>query len=244
MRIPSKHDIFASLGFLAVLVVLVFSGKWAWETYRNPTARVDFARYPVRGIDVSAHNGDIDFSAVAASGIDFVWIKASEGETVRDSRFADNFAAATAAGLRVGAYHIFRFDCDGVMQAMNLCQALGDCKPGMGVAIDVEEESNAVGIDSEVILGNLDTMIDYLQLRGYNIVLYSNKDGFIEYFQDHFSRYPIWLCSFSDDTPSSDIDWTFWQYSHAGRVDGIKGPVDLDVFDGSMAEFMRFPGND
>ena len=71
------------------------------------------------------------------------------------------------------------------MQAMNLCQALGDCKPGMGVAIDVEEESNAVGIDSEVILGNLDTMIDYLQLRGYNIVLYSNKDGFIEYFQDH-----------------------------------------------------------
>lgn len=238
---PSRHDIFASLGFLLVLVTLVYAGWWAWNAYRNPTAKVDFARYPVKGIDVSAHNGEIDFDQVADSGVDFVWIKASEGETVRDSRFRENFDKANKAGLRVGAYHYFRFDCDGVMQAMNLCQALDDRFPDMGVAIDVEEESNAVGIDNESILDNIFTMIDYLQLRGYSIVLYSNKEGFLDYFHDRFAQYPIWLCSFTDFSPADDIDWTFWQYSHTGKVPGIDGNVDLDVYDGSREDFDRFP---
>lgn len=241
MRIPSAHDILASLGFIVVLAVLVLAGKWAWDTYRHPSANVDFDRYPVRGIDISGHNGEIDFDKVAASGIDFVWMKASEGETVRDSRFEANYDAATAAGLRVGAYHYFRFDCDGVMQAMNLCQALDDRVPSLGVAIDVEEESNASGVDNEVILDNLEKMIDYLQMRGYPIVLYSNKEGFIDYFHDRFSQYPIWICSFSDFSPSDDIAWTFWQYSHAGKVEGISGAVDLDVFSGSREAFSRFP---
>ena len=241
MRIPSFHDILASLGFLAVLAVLIYAGMWAWDTYRHPKANVDFGRYPVRGIDISAHNGDVDFKRVAESGIKFVWIKASEGETIRDAKFQENYSAARESGLRVGAYHFFRFDCDGVMQAMNLCQSLGDVNPDMGIAIDIELESNAEGVADEVIVSNIDSMVDYLRLRGYPITLYSNKEGYARFLRDHFSDYPLWICSFSDGEPIAEAPWVFWQYSHTGKVPGVSGKCDEDVFRRSESEFAKFP---
>lgn len=227
---PSRHDILASIAFLLILALLIFAGWCVVRVYSTAPARVDFSRYPVRGIDISAHNGEIDFAQVRAAGYEFVWIKASEGETFRDSKFASNFDAARAASLRTGAYHYFRFDCDGVMQAMNLCQALDGRVPDMGVAVDVEEEGNATGIPTPVIRARLAAMLDYLNLRGYPITLYSNKDGYYEYLQDEFSDYPLWICSFTDDTPIDDApQWSCWQYSHSGRVPGISGKVDENV---------------
>lgn len=240
MRIPSLHDIFASLGFLAVLAVLIYAGKWAWDEYRHPKAEVDFGKYPVRGIDISAHNGEVDFEKVAGSGIKFVWIKASEGETLRDVRFQENFAGALSAGLSAGAYHFFRFDCDGVMQAMNLCQALGDVRPEMGIAIDIELENNAENIDDETIVSNIESMTDYLRLRGYPITLYSNKEGYARFVRDHFSDYPLWICSFSDGEPIEDAPWVFWQYSHTGKIPGVSGKCDENVFRYAASELSRF----
>lgn len=242
MKIPSVHDILVSVGFLAVLAVLFFAGKWAWDTYRTPRADVDFSRYPVRGIDVSAHNGDIDFDKVRKAGISFVWIKASEGETLRDSRFEKNHAAASAAGLRTGAYHFFRFDCDGVMQAMNLCQALGDIRPDMGVAIDVELQNNAEGVPDQTVIANLESMTDYLAMRGLPVTFYSNKEGYTRFLKDRFAEYPLWICSFTDWEPLEEGEpWTFWQYSHAGHVDGIDGNVDEDVFNGTAGALAAYP---
>lgn len=227
---PSRHDILASIAFLLILALLIFAGWCVVRVYSTVPARVDFSRYPVRGIDISAHNGEINFAQVRAAGYRFVWIKASEGETFRDSKFASNFDAARAASLRTGAYHYFRFDCDGVLQAMNLCQALDGRVPDMGVAVDVEEEGNATGIPTPVIRARLAAMLDYLNLRGYPITLYSNKDGYYEYLQDEFSDYPLWICSFTDDTPIDDApQWSCWQYSHSGRVPGISGKVDENV---------------
>lgn len=242
MKIPSIHDILVSIGFLAVIAALVYAGKWAWDTYRNPKAEVDFGRYPVKGIDVSAHNGDIDFSKVKGEGISFVWIKASEGETVRDSKFQKNHEAAKAAGLRTGAYHFFRFDCDGVLQAMNLCQSLGELRPDMGVAIDVELQNNAEGVADEVIIANLESMTDYLAMRGLPVTFYSNKEGYARFLKERFSDYPLWICSFTDWEPLEEgEDWAFWQYSHAGKVSGISGKVDENVFHGSAEELSRYP---
>lgn len=237
MRIPSFHDILVSIGFLAVLAALVLAGKWVWDTYRHPAADVDFNKYSVRGIDVSAHNGEIDFNQVANSGIAFVWMKASEGESVRDARFAENFDNAVSAGLHVGAYHFFRFDCDGVMQAMNLCRALGPVKPDMGIAIDVELENNPTDVPDSEILLNLASMADYLSMRGYPVTFYTNKEGYNRFIASQFADYPLWICSFSNwepfeqgETPGPDTPWRFWQYSHSGTIPGIDGPVDLNVF--------------
>lgn len=227
---PSRHDILASLGFLITVVVLIFAGWCVVRVYRSKPARVDFNKYPVRGIDISAHNGRPDFSMVRNQGYSFVWLKASEGETFRDSLFADNYDAARAAGMRTGAYHYFRFDCDGMLQAMNLVQALDGRDPDMGIAIDVEEEGNASGVSTAEIKARLAVMLDYLNLRGYPITLYSNKDGYYEYLSEEFSDYPLWICSFTDDNPIEDApQWTFWQFSHRSRIPGIKGNVDENV---------------
>lgn len=241
MKIPSRHDILVSLAFVAVLATLVYAARWAWITYRTPKADVDFNMYPVRGLDLSAHNGDVDFDKVAASGISFVWMKASEGETIRSSFYADNYQKAVDAGLTVGAYHFFRFDCDGVMQAMNLCQALGQSRPALGVAIDVELENNAGDVSDQLIVSRLESMVDYLKMKGIPIIFYTNKEGYARFIKDYFSDYPLWICSFSDFAPfDNDTPWVFWQYSHAGEVDGINGKVDENVYNGSVDNFRQF----
>lgn len=223
-------DILAALGFLAVMGMVVFGAWWACDRYRHPRAEVDFARYPVRGIDVSAHNGDISFPSVAGAGIRFVWIKASEGETVRDRRYARNVRAARDAGLQTGAYHFFRFDCDGVLQAMNLCQALDGEVPPLGVAIDVEIENNPDGIPDETVISNLESMADYLSLKGIPVTFYTNKEAYSRYIAERFADYPLWICSFSDYEPvDDDTHWQYWQYSHAGKIPGIDGKVDENV---------------
>ena len=85
---------------------------------------IDLQQYPISGIDVSAHNGDIDFIKIAQSGIDFVFIKATEGATFKDSRFHDNYNNARKARLKVGAYHFFRFNIDGKLQALNILNSI------------------------------------------------------------------------------------------------------------------------
>ncbi|MCM1319271.1 MAG: hypothetical protein NC217_02685 [Muribaculaceae bacterium] len=243
-RKPSLHDILVSFAFLGLLVALVFAGKWVWETYHNPTAKVDFERYPVKGIDLSAHNGEVDFDKVAADGISFVWLKASEGETIHNADFAANYDEANEAGLALGAYHFFRFDCDGVKQGVNLCDALDGRIPPLGVAIDVELEHNAKGVSDKEIISRLESMVDYLNLRGLPITFYTNKEGYERFIKNDFADYPLWICSFRDYEPfESDTPWVFWQYSHAGSVQGIKGKVDMNVFNGSRSAF-RLLNND
>lgn len=229
-NLPFIRDVWAALGFLLSIAVLAFATWMVVKVYRNTPAEVDFDRYPVKGIDVSAHNGPIDFKQVKSAGYDFVWIKASEGETFRDTLFTRNFDAAGAAGMRTGAYHYFRFDCDGMRQAMNLVQSLEGRIPDLGVAIDIEDEGNVSGIPARSISARLSAMLDYLNLRGYPITLYSNKDGYYSYLQEEFSDYPLWICSFTDGSPIDDApQWTFWQYSHRGTVPGIRGRVDENV---------------
>lgn len=243
LKLPEFKDIMAAIGFLAVLAVLVYGGMWAWRTYRSTGAKVDFGRYPVRGIDVSAHNGDIDFEKVADSGIRFAWIKASEGETVRDKRFMENYTGAVAGGLRSGAYHFFRFDCEGISQAQNLCNALDNIKPQMGVAIDVELEGNPDGIDDETVIRHLHDMIDYLNLKGLPVTLYTNKEGYSRFLAREFEDLPLWICSFTDYEPMGEMNWSFWQYTHSGSVPGVPGNCDMNVFYGSYPQLKQFPMN-
>ena len=81
------------------------------------------------GIDVSTHQGAIDWAAVAGDGIDAAYVKASEGATFEDDRFAENWAGAKAAGLEVGAYHFFTLCKEGEEQAANLLGRLREVGP-------------------------------------------------------------------------------------------------------------------
>ncbi len=241
LRIPPKKDIWTAAGFLVLVVVLLFSCMWVWSLYLKTPPYVDPERYPVRGIDVSAHNGDIDFNAVHKDGIDFVFIKASEGTDFKDKNFATNYHNAKRAGMKTGAYHFFRFDKDGVDQAINFLSTTGNHRLDLGLAIDIEQQGNPENVDSTLIADRLTAMVEYLNLLGYRVTLYTNRSGYEKFLMDTFPGYPLWICSFSDHP--IDADWSFWQYDHHGKINGIKGDVDLNTFNGSVKEWEELFNN-
>ncbi|MCM1153024.1 MAG: hypothetical protein NC328_05170 [Muribaculum sp.] len=238
MKIQFKHDFWASVGFVAVVAMLIGASVWAWRHFMKSPPYVDPAKYPVAGIDVSAHNGPVDFNAVASEGYKFVFIKASEGVDFRDSMFVKNYIDARRAGLKIGAYHFFRFDRDGIDQAQNLLGAIGGRKMDLGVVIDVEEHNNASGVDSTLIADRLLRMVEFLNLVGMKVTFYTNRKGYPDYLKQTVPGSNLWICSFSQVPP--DIEWTFWQYDHHGKVAGIDSDTDLNVFCGSTTEWTNF----
>ena len=225
--------------FIIVIVVLLSTSWWAWHEFRTTPPYVDPQKYPISGIDVSSHNGMMNLNAVAASGIDFIFIKATEGKTFRDENFKINYKKARRAGLKIGAYHFFRFDVAGASQAHNLCEVIENMELDLGVVLDVEESGNPKNISEDKIKREVLQMAEYLKLRGLKISLYSNKDGYYKYFENSDLRnYPLWICSFSQNPINAD--WTFWQYNHRGKVKGIKTKVDLNVFNGTREEWDKY----
>ena len=233
-----KTDIAVFLCFLLAAALLTWAAYAAWVSFRTTPPYVDREMYPVGGMDISAHNGRIDFKAAARDGVEFVWIKATEGATFRDKRFATNHLKAGEAGIMRGAYHFFRFDKDGVTQAINLLEAVGDRNLELGVAIDVETSGNPKGIDDELIKERIAAMVDYLNLRGLSPTLYCNKADYYRYMADALPGNSLWICSFSSDPISAA--WTFWQHNHKGAVKGVKGDVDLNVFGGHRDDWADF----
>ncbi len=235
-KLPRRpQDYIVAALFVVVLSGLIYAGTRAWEYRREYKRMPDISGYEVKGVDISAHNGKVDFEKLKASGIDFVFMKASEGTDFRDKSFIDNYDRAQAAGLPVGVYHFFRYDRDGLAQAMNLYGALKGRVPVLGVVIDLEDEGNPVEGDTDTILSNLSDMIDYLNLRGLTVMFYTNKDGYNRFLRRDYVGYTLWICSFSDEP--IDAEWRFWQYSHSGKVNGVPGEVDLNLFNGSRQEW-------
>lgn len=231
-------DLVAAAAFLSVCFLLVFAAVWAYHTFISTPPYVDPERYPIRGIDVSAHNGTINMERVKETGMDFVFIKASEGKDFKDKRFRENYDKAKKAGLKVGIYHFFRFDRDGVEQALNLLKAVGARKPDLGIVIDVEKTGNPDSIPIDSVNMRLSQMVDYLNLLGHRVMFYTNRDGYYEYIAETFPGSPLWICGFSENPINAE--WTFWQFNHRGKVDGIEGDVDMNAFCGSHDEWETF----
>lgn len=219
---------------IAVALTLGVGSAFWWYTLDEASIEPDPELYPIRGIDISAHNGYVDFEKVKADGYEFVLIKATEGTDFKDRSFDDNIRRARNAQLKVGAYHFFRFDTDGKLQAINMLHSLRNRELDFPAVIDVEEWGNPDGARTSHIVGQLRAMIEHLEHFGYEVILYTNKDSYTRFIKGNFDEYPLWICSFTEIEP--DIDWQLWQYSHSGRVDGIDGKVDLNTI---KSDFIR-----
>lgn len=194
-------------------------------------ARAAYRR--VRGIDVSHHQGEVAWDRVAADGVSFAYLKATEGSTFSDPAFADHWRRASAAGLRVGGYHYFSLCSDPLPQADHFVAALA------GVPA-TERRSLPPVVDLELI-GSCDpppapaamrtaveTFVRAVERRTQRrVVVYTHPDFDARYgFVDDLGR-PRWVRRPGDVAPPGD--WLLWQRADDARVDGIEGPVDLDV---------------
>ena len=232
------HDVLTAVTFVVVCGILVIAGVLAYRHFISTPPYVDPVKYPVKGIDVSAHNGDIDFSKVASEGFDFVFIKATEGKDFNDRNFKTNYDKARQAGLKTGVYHFFRFDREGVEQGMNFIRTVGTRRPPLGFVIDVEKSGNPDSIPPDIVKKRLFSMVDYLNLLGIRVMFYTNIEGYYDYIADTFPGFPLWICSFHNHPINAE--WTFWQHNHHGEVSGIKGDVDINSFCGSREEWLAF----
>jgi len=183
--------------------------------------------YPLLGVDISAHNEITDWEALADT-IDFVIIKATEGGNWKDRNFESNYIAAKNAGLKVGAYHFFRYDRDAVPQAINFYDALWKKELDFPAVIDVEDHGNPRGVGYDRLVSRLREMVDFLEERNIRVMFYTNKSGYPKYIEPYFPNHRLWICSLSDK-PSDRLPWTIWQFSHSGKLPGVVGDVDLNV---------------
>lgn len=211
---------------LIALITIMITGcsRSGGNTHTVP----GFQEHEIVGIDVSAHNGDIDFDKVRAEGIEFVIIKASEGGTFKDKRFIDNVRKARKAGLKVGAYHFFRFDTPGYVQGLNFVNSIHGRDLDLPAVIDIEEFTNPNLQTTKLVMSRVTEMADHLESRGYRVMLYTNKKGYARFIKGQLETYPLWLCSLG--SRPDDIECAIWQATHHGRINGIGHDVDINVF--------------
>lgn len=241
-RTPTQPDYIKWLLLLGAAILVVLGGAYLFWHYVLPhSVNVDRYRYPVAGIDVSKHNGKIDFEKVAADDYQFVFIKASEGKTYQDEAFARNYEGARDAGLKVGAYHFFRKNRTGEEQAANLLNVVKGKELDLPLVIDLEDDwGNGATTSRETALKRVLEMIEILDDKGYDVMIYTNLDGYGKYYKGMLGDHDLWLCSFTSPDILTDKPHRFQQFSHEGVVDGVKGDVDLNVWRGSKREWQRY----
>lgn len=193
------------------------------------------------GIDVSYYQGDITWSRVRRAGVQFAFIRVSDGATIMDSKFAANWKGSRNAGVLRGAYQFFRPEEDAIEQANVLVRALrthgrGELPP----VIDIEVTS---GLPLASVVAAARVWIEHVRSQlGVEPIVYTNYGLFRWGGAEPLAKQPLWLAHYTTQCPSIPPpwrQWTFWQYTENGRVDGIDGAVDLDVFDGPPDELRR-----
>ena len=191
-----------------------------------------------RGIDVSKYQGNIDWGAVAASGINFAIIRvgyrgSSSGALVQDPNFKKNISGATKAGIKVGLYFF--------TQAVNEAEAVEEASMAMSLAsgykvtypifIDTESASNgrANGLSKSTRTAVVKAFCHTVRNGGYKAGVYASKSWYANQLNaSALNGYCIWVAQYNSSCTYSG-KYDMWQYSSKGSVSGIKGNVDMNI---------------
>ncbi|WP_425349023.1 glycoside hydrolase family 25 protein [Methyloligella halotolerans] len=198
------------------------------------TYRPDASLYPVRGIDVSHHQGDIDWDKVAADNVAFAYMKSTEGGDWKDRKFLENWKAAKKAGIATGAYHFFTLCRPGKDQAENFLATLPKDGTMLPPAVDLEYVGNCKERPTpEALKPEVDAFFGMVEeALGREAIIYAPEDFLADY-GDALPDRPLWRRSVF--RPPHKDDWLLWQYTFTGFVDGIEEGVDLNVLKGDEA---------
>ena len=192
------------------------------------------------GVDVSEHQGEIDWQAVAEAGIDFAVIRIGgrlmqSGTIFEDKYFRANLEGAKAAGLKVGVYFF--------SQALNAQEGLEEAEFVLGLLDGVELDYPVVcdweylggntartyGVEPAEITAGIDAFCARVEEASYRGMLYFNAYcGYIKMDLRELTDYDFWYAQYSD-VPSYRYHFQMWQYSSSGQVDGIESDVDLNI---------------
>jgi lysozyme len=202
----------------------------------------DKTRYPIRGIDVSRFQGEIDWQTLKKEEIRFVLIKTTEGGDLRDANFFDNWNESKKAGFVRGAYHFFTFCRPGREQAHNFLATVPIETEKLPPVIDLEFGGNcSAKPERKILLKELgDFIAEIERVFHRKPILYVKYDSYRSYIQGDFEHLHLWIQDrfFYPELPDKR-KWSFWQYSSRGRLQSIETYVDLNVFNGTEQEFFQ-----
>jgi len=239
-----RNLIIAVVIIIATSYLAAYSYTYFIDIYRNYYAcegvKIDRSKYKVYGIDVSSHQGKIDWTMVAKDNIQFCFLKATEGEDFVDKRYKENYLGARENNISIGAYHFFRFGTSGKAQAQNFIKNVAINHLDLPPVLDVERHGNYFSFSkANEIRAEIKNYLKEIEIQ-YSIkpIIYTNIDGYERYIKGYFEHYEIWICRICTEPQTNH--WSFWQYSHNGKVGGIQEKVDLNTFNGNKEDFIDY----
>lgn len=187
------------------------------------------AQRKLKGIDISHFDGQVDFNQLQQSGIEFVYLKATQGSEYVDPTYHAHVEKLNSTNILRGAYHFYEPAEDAKAQAIHFLNVVAASNNTLPPMLDVEITQ---GKSAEAIKKGVQTWLATVEKElGCRPVLYSYADFWRENLGVQFNNYPFWLADYSSkpDVPHDLKNWRLWQYSDKGRVHGIDSHVDLDV---------------
>lgn len=221
----------------ALLVVLFYNGVLL---FNNPSTQ----RYPVRGVDVSSYQGDIDWRVLESQGIQFAFIKATEGSSMVDSYYQQNYENAIQTGLRIGAYHFFSSGSPGATQAQNFMAVVEKTDDMLPPVADVElynDKEQSPEETTRIVRELTDFLLAIEQYYEKKPIIYTTEKNYKYYIAGNFDGHDIWIRNvFCKPSLSDGRSWRFWQYTNRETLEGYVGKekyIDMNVFNGTQEEF-------
>ncbi|NGM61633.1 glycoside hydrolase family 25 protein [Sphingobacterium sp. SGG-5] len=194
------------------------------------------------GIDISEYQGNIIWDSVSLIHeqfpVDFVFIRASMGTRGKDKKFASNWKGVQRISRLRGAYHYFRPNENSIKQAENFIKVV-KLKPGdLPPVLDIEERPRSQSMDSLKV--GLKRWLRRVE-QHYKVkpIVYSGDSYFTDFLENEFSDYTLWIANYNFWIEKPKAHWNFWQFSEKGRVKGIKGFVDLNMFNDDIESLER-----
>ena len=203
-------------------------------------------KYKIRGIDVSAYQGNIDWNILSNQEIDFAFIKATEGSSFVDEKFKENYENAIKTNLKIGAYHFFSYDSEGSTQADNFIKNVPKTEEMLPPVVDIEfygdKYKNIPDVEEtqkqlQILLDKLEEYYEkkpiiYATYKSYNLYIVNN-------FKDNY----IWIRDvYLTPKLKDNREWTFWQYTDKAKLDAYNGEetrIDMNVFNGDINTFEK-----
>lgn len=197
----------------------------------------------VKGIDVSVYQGTVNWSQVKGAGVQFAFVRVSDGKNSLDTQFANNWKNTKTAGVIRGTYQFFRPSQDPIVQADLLLSQLsknggmqpGDLPPVLDLESTDSQPAATVVARAKQWLAHVEAALGVRPIV-YTAAFMSNVIG------NNFGGYTLWVANYGatcPTMPSGWTDWHFWQNADNGQVSGVTtGGVDTNVFNGNMAELL------
>lgn len=202
--------------------------------------------FPIHGIDISYYQERVNWPVVRRGGTAFAWIKATEGGDWLDPRFRENWALAGRHGVPRGAYHFWYFCRPAAEQAAWFLKHVPKDADALPPVLDMEwtaSKSCRVRPSRGEVHAEMRTWLTMVEAAlGKRPVIYTTVDFYADRIDGAFEDYHLWIRSVAGH-PSlryGERKWHFWQHTATGRVPGVRGDVDRNVFYGTQSDWRRF----